>query len=310
MDLFSFEWSVSSAGYRWHDWWRQLPTRNRAAGLELEPIDADAPLRVYQPLKSETGLFRVFSSLNGTEADLLAFANQYGPLVPTTRRQYHRYSLRRWKQLIAYMRFLVQLWDAARGHDTAFLKRHVVITNGKMQWPKPMSIARFRRMRSDPLEYEFPGPPKDLNLVNAALYLVNIGVALGFEESDQGNRLQMRVNWSPKAGLLLRLHPRDLLTAIWLQFALAVTGDKQYRACDACGKSYEIAPDTARTNKVFCSNRCKVRAYRERKARAVEMRLAGSTPRQIARALDSDVATVSGWIQQGTSHAKNKTRPR
>lgn len=310
MDLFSFEWSVSSAGYRWHYPWGESAHKNRAAGLDLEPIDPTAPLRTYQPLKTDTGLFRVFSSLKGTEADVLAFANQYGSLVPTTRRLYHRCSLRRWKQLIAYMGFLVELWDAAQSRNAEFLKRHVVITNGKMKWPKPMSIVRFRRMRSDPLEYEFPGPLTDLNVVNAALYLVNIGVALGFEESDQGNRLQMRVNWSPKAGLQLRLHPRDLMTAIWLQFALAVTGDKQYRACDACGKSYEIAPDTARTNKVFCSNRCKVRAYRDRKAKAVAMRLAGSTPRQIAKALDSDVATVSGWIQQGTSHAKNKTRPR
>jgi endogenous inhibitor of DNA gyrase (YacG/DUF329 family) len=61
--------------------------------------------------------------------------------------------------------------------------------------------------------------------------------------------------------------PRDLLSAMWIQFGLAVGGKRQYRKCAWCGSTFEISPRIARTNRIFCSNACKQADYRERAKR-------------------------------------------
>jgi endogenous inhibitor of DNA gyrase (YacG/DUF329 family) len=61
--------------------------------------------------------------------------------------------------------------------------------------------------------------------------------------------------------------PRDLLSALWIQFGLAVSGQKQYRKCAWCGSAFEISPRVARTNRLFCSNACKQADYRDRAKR-------------------------------------------
>lgn len=55
-----------------------------------------------------------------------------------------------------------------------------------------------------------------------------------------------------------------LLSALWLQFALAVTDDKTYPRCMVCQNRFEVSPATARADKRYCSNTCRSRAYRKR----------------------------------------------
>ena len=57
----------------------------------------------------------------------------------------------------------------------------------------------------------------------------------------------------------------NLISAIWLQFALAAAGDREQRKCQECPTWFEIAPGTGRPEKVFCSDACRMRAYRQRK---------------------------------------------
>jgi DNA-binding NarL/FixJ family response regulator len=60
----------------------------------------------------------------------------------------------------------------------------------------------------------------------------------------------------------------------------------------------ELSPEIARTSRLFCSESCRARAYRERKEKAVQLAAEGKTPKEIAAELDSDVKTVKGWIKQ------------
>src|SRR5262249_25883107 len=94
------------------------------------------------------------------------------------------------------------------------------------------------------------------------------------------------------------LAPKSLLGAMWLQFALAVGGDTQHRACPACGKWFAVAPDTVRANKFYCGESCRSRAYRARKEQARTLAGEGKPPKQIAEALATDVEKVKGWLKQ------------
>jgi hypothetical protein len=69
-----------------------------------------------------------------------------------------------------------------------------------------------------------------------------------------------------KNELSLELVPHDLLDAIWLQLAQAITKNYGYRQCDECLTWFEVAPGKGRPEKRFCSNACSMRAYRKRKA--------------------------------------------
>lgn len=62
------------------------------------------------------------------------------------------------------------------------------------------------------------------------------------------------------------LVPRSLTSAIWLQFAQAITENYGFGQCDECLTWFEIAPGKGRPEKKFCSNACSMRAYRKRKA--------------------------------------------
>jgi hypothetical protein len=65
--------------------------------------------------------------------------------------------------------------------------------------------------------------------------------------------------------------PQYLLGAIWLQFAVAVDGNKGYRNCRQCGRWFEVSPRAGRTDKIFCRGACRSQASRQRRQPAVEL---------------------------------------
>lgn len=98
-------------------------------------------------------------------------------------------------------------------------------------------------------------------------------------------------------GLTMKLEPKSLADAIWVQFLLGVIEQKEYRECEVCGKWFELAPAINRKSRTYCSNPCRNKALRRRMARAIELRGAGWTIMEIATELDSDPAVVKGWIR-------------
>lgn len=68
-------------------------------------------------------------------------------------------------------------------------------------------------------------------------------------------------------GLTLRVMPTTLLEAMWLQFGQAVESNKAFRQCRHCGTWFDLSPKAARVDKVFCTEACKARAYRQRLAK-------------------------------------------
>lgn len=94
--------------------------------------------------------------------------------------------------------------------------------------------------------------------------------------------------------------PLKFLDAIWLQFGLAVAESKEYRRCLVCFKHFEVSPETARTNRRFCSNACRNKMYRKRQQIAQKLHSQGMPVKAIARELDSDIEAVRGWISKAS----------
>jgi hypothetical protein len=107
-------------------------------------------------------------------------------------------------------------------------------------------------------------------------------------------RLRFRAS-SPR--LNVSLVPTNLIGALWLQFAAAVDGLKNFNQCSQCGAPFEVSRDPRtgkRSDAWFCSSRCRVGHYRERIEQARRIRSTGITVERIACELDADVRDGSG----------------
>ena len=70
-----------------------------------------------------------------------------------------------------------------------------------------------------------------------------------------------RLSASPK----LCIHPVTLQEALWAQLVLAIDGNLNLRACVQCRKWFTLEAGRGRSDKEYCSNACRMRAYRKRK---------------------------------------------
>lgn len=64
---------------------------------------------------------------------------------------------------------------------------------------------------------------------------------------------------------LLCIRPTTLLNALWTQLALAINGSQSLQTCVECSLWFAIEADRGRSDKEYCSDACRMRAYRKRK---------------------------------------------
>ncbi|MFZ5768638.1 MAG: hypothetical protein ACOY3F_08080 [Bacillota bacterium] len=311
-DFFRFLWSVPTHGFRW------VRGTAQASGVEDDYLAENQPEglgkhELYQPLRMFTGLFRTFADTPPTKEGILRFANKYGHLFELQDAVVVEHEGRKavasaealslWQQQIWDMRLAVELWDAVQARDIAALSRRLTWTKG----PGGMGVLYDTHLTGDSgeprytewiaapnihperLELFAPG-----DLVMPALYRVQRVV----NEHLKG-QVSPRLLWDEhRSRLGLHIVPQSLIGALWLQFAHAITGRKAYRRCEECGTWFEVSPRVARTNRIYCSNACRTRAYRRRKVQAQQMYAAGKAIGEIAEALGSDEATVAGWVKE------------
>jgi hypothetical protein len=319
-----FPWQVARGGYNWVD---SCPIG--ASGQDRRflltdglPIGAGG-LRVmqYQPLAAFPGLFRVFADNKPDRDGIKAFADRFGPLGGDLAQQIPLYDhpnakgvplgtgepLAAWSTEILMMRFAIDMWEAARGGDVGRLERVISWTEdgsgvqilSHPELPKaqlPEAPARVERawiagthLGDGVLGRFVPG-----DLVKPALHYVQSTINKKLE-----GRASPRLLWNANRERLgLYIVPAGLVGALWLQFARAVERDSQFRQCAECGIWFELAPGTARADKLYCSTPCRTKAYRKRQAEAVRLHGEGQPVEAVARALDSDPETVRGWIER------------
>lgn len=299
--LFWSRWLVEKRGYRWVD---AVPRRDGAEEL-LSPVSGvpvreehavtwdEKPSRfleipviktenlstrykVYDP-RSKPALFRNFAELEPTEDAIQRFANEYGPLGlfgPIEVQLEHGgktfpngEQFEVWVREIRHMRQAVNALEA--------LEQALYAHDGRPELaPYVAEDDEIKRLRS-------------------------------FIQSSINRKLDQhaapRLLYDPDQGTMgLRIVPKNLLGAMWLQFGEAIDSTRKFDRCKQCNSWFAISK-SERTNRLFCSDACKSKHYRKRKERTIELFSAGYSVEEIVRQLeseqlDTDERTVRRWI--------------
>jgi endonuclease YncB( thermonuclease family) len=288
--MVKFVWRVPERGYRWVAVGPEAKVRRpRSSGgsttARTEVLVPVCPwlLDEYEPLVEHTGLFRTFADTRPTREGILEFANIYGNLgaefdaldtLDAMEQPLHSYSP--WDERAEpYDEACRGLADQYRSTDT--LRR----------WQS--QIAQMRRCVEawDRVRRGQAGDETVREIHRVVNYVLDGDqFRVAFEATRRGSRM------------MLQVVPKSLLGALWAQFALSMAGDKEYRACPSCHRWFELAPETARTSRVYCREACRSRAYRARQERAVALAAEGWTAKEIAKDLESDVRIVQGWLRK------------
>ncbi|BCW99826.1 MAG: hypothetical protein KatS3mg024_2653 [Armatimonadota bacterium] len=248
----NFQWSVAASGYKLEE----------VEGiLFLGPSVPVSQWREYQP-GQKPGLYRDFSRIQ-TPEDCLNFASRYGML----RDPLFAEQVSRWQGEAKVIREALTAYRILERGDFEALEE--VVTERPAPRTQPGAVDWYI---------------VDLESVGGGVLhsTLDTKVAEGTKEGALWFHLRRLVNDSLKDNVQVQLQkldgppelvtrPTNLLGFMWLQLAQEITGIRQRRICRQCGKGfwlYERGEGRPRTRRdaIYCSGRCKVAAYRKRKA--------------------------------------------
>jgi hypothetical protein len=311
---------VHEAGYRWVAEGGNLLAivapveRDRP---EEETPSQDKPYRYYDPFETEPALFQIFADLDpvdvfspknswalGDESSqeasrfreaVLGFVNKYG--VPAIGRpagfltqKVGGYEI---AQAILEMRVASNLWQVTRGDMS--IVQSLTQQYRACNW-EPMGQVQGSDFVAGMLERALT------SILQSTLSPERTKDALMALETGIAERAHYEAEFfRPHPALLaLQMRAETLLAAMWLQLAMAIVENKEFRRCEFCGRPFEVGKRyhdrQGRRDKVFCSDSCRVKSCSRRKAQARTMREGGASLREIAKAVESKVGTVKGWL--------------
>ena len=279
-----FVWHRATDGYRW---------QAVKDGLLLVPKqDSGEPLRTasYRPLSRDySGLAIEFASLEPTADAVLAFANRYGQLGwPVTA---HVFSGAPVSRVPAVAEFDASGWSPvgdARPHYPGIIGEFLTLP-GKPDWERKATWAAQIRLLSEVRRNHLL--LKEVPAIGASLQAT---VNLELKET-----VGPSLAWSTtQRAFHLRLWPKSLAGALWLQMALAIALPLEIRKCVVCKNPIEVSRSGgARTDAMFCSQACKSKDYRQRRQKARNLHGKGVALSHIAKRLRTTVQAVRGWIR-------------
>lgn len=265
-----FRWRRATRGYEWIPNDEEADEFGGEPSLRsvLEPIEF--AFTEYSPFEVPE-LFQLFAHLDPTPEATLKFANEYGHLgthfseteeelepgddIETPQQR------RGWEREVYLDRIT---WDSFQ-HWKRGIER---MKEGVEYWGKIEAQTESSEVRQELLA-----------LINEELARHKVEVRIGLSSQLP-------------SGFRMSYVPRNLLGAMWVQFAQSLADNTGFRMCKACDKWFPIGPDTNRTSRFYCSEACKSKAYRRRKYQAQRMTKAGKSIEEIADALDVKVKQV------------------
>jgi hypothetical protein len=309
---------VHKAGYCW-----VAESENRLARVapvdrpEEETTSQHNPYRYYDPFETEPALFQIFADLDpvdvfspknswalGDESSqeasrfreaVLGFVNKYG--VPAIGRpagfltqKVGGYEI---AQVIWEMRVARNLWRVAR-RDMSIVQS-LTLQYRACNW-EPMGQVQGSDFVAGMLERALT------SILQSTLSPERTEDALMALETGIAERAHYEAEFfRPHPALLaLQMRAETLLAAMWLQLAMAIVENKEFRRCEFCGKPFEVRQQRrgrqSRGDKRFCTPNCRVKSMGRRKAVARRQRADGMTLREVAREVGASLATVKRWV--------------
>jgi hypothetical protein len=84
-------------------------------------------------------------------------------------------------------------------------------------------------------------------------------------EEYRGWPVDLLLKEDPLGSPRLCIRPQNLSDALNAQFLLAIDGNLNLRGCKVCRKWFTLEAGRGRSDKEYCSDACRMRAYRKRK---------------------------------------------
>jgi hypothetical protein len=301
-------------------------------------INFNTPIgaKQYNPLNKYPALFRTFAQLPLNDREKIrAFANEFGHLgigcfctvaQGPTMMETMNHPMKivwgetyfDWIREVDTMKRAVTLWEMVQARDKRGLSQFI-------RWEDAEEFTVHDRIMkkeagwyydSHPERTPFPKDPfsvpppgrftlyiesvpelfNQTDVIMPALILVQRWINTHIKE-QVSPRLLYHLDIGTQ---VLQILPHHLLSAMWLQFAQSIAGNKKQRACKECGNWFEISSeeDGRTKRRMFCSDPCKSRDYRRRKEKAQQMKAEGRPVKEIAKELDTDITTIKNWVSK------------
>jgi hypothetical protein len=251
-DPFAFYCYVEEEGYEW--------VRGRLVGC--------GETGYVLPKTMPSGLFLEFARLEQEPEAIRRFACEYGiiaaggpeALVANKGRFHSGSTVAEWAAEIADMGEVTRIWQAIEDPKRrAELKEIITRVNGAIRCSisTPKQVWNYAWREAD--SYRFG--KKDLLLPAKYVLQAEINRRLADPQNVTAPRLVWTRDHSAKErSQRLVFTPPNLLAALWLQFAQALTGDCQLKECEGCGKYFLRGPGANRRDGAkTCRDACRQR---------------------------------------------------
>ncbi len=263
----------------------------------------------------------MFADTEPTREGIKAFADRFGPLGRTVEKPIPLddqrnakgvplgmgESLADWHNEILTMRLAIDIWEAVRRGDVDLLGRLILWTEDgsgvrimshpeltDRQLPDPPAYVERAWIASTHHGDDVLGRFVRGDLVKPALHYVQSTINQHLE-----NRIGRACSGTPSGRGSTSTRRRTIsLAPSGCSSPGPWSATAKFRQCAECGIWFELAPGTARADKLYCSTPCRTKAYRKRQAEAARLHGEGRSIEDIARDLDSDPDTVRGWIER------------
>ena len=263
-DPFIFRGAVNDAGYEWL----------KGIDGELRLVPRRGPGRRFYLHEPHPGVFRDFAALQPTQDAIKGFADTYGDILDRHKGEQFAVrgdstvdfgtSLGRWRREIGDMRVIVSLWDQVQNRQLSELKKIITHSEKHLRYvvKTPKHEARVTLAHADIPESGWDRfDPEDVLLPARCALQMEINKRLS--DTDTPSLVFPRLVWTPEYDQRIIFQPCNLLAAMWMQFAQAVTGKFQLKRCVVCGKGFQAGPGGKRADAITCSDSCRQRKKRE-----------------------------------------------
>jgi hypothetical protein len=238
-------------------------------------------------LRENSGLFLELASVDLSPDGVKQFADKHGALgrlqtqVSLSKTNVHRQFYRgerlsAWYAEIDLLRRMLPLWDERYKRRSKPTTQFTITPAGILAEWDTQAERGFEIIASPSTSPELYEQLKGKPIEIARHYL---RTKINSKLLEHPSTPQLLYDQS-RGGLALYFVPTSLIAAMWLQFASAVDGDRQYRTCKTCGKWFEIGGSTGRRRDAeTCSDSCRAAYPRKRHFTRQKRKLRVSTRR-------------------------------